>query len=59
MKYLAHSARDGIPEQSYVAHVKNVKELSLQNAEAAAAYSKSDGQALVMCTAAAAQVHDL
>ena len=66
MEYLAHSARDGVPAQSYVNHVSHVTAGAVANARAAAC--KADGRpncspqeaaALMQCAAYAGAYHDL
>lgn len=66
MEYLAHSARNGAPSQSYARHVKHVAESAITNARAAA--YRADGQplcdsldaaALVQCASDAGYYHDL
>ncbi len=66
MEYLAHSAFEGAPPQSYTAHVKNVSVGAVANARAAA--YRADGQplcnstdaaALVQCASDAGYYHDL
>lgn len=59
MDYLAHSKKTGIPAQTYVEHIDNVRRLSEQNAAAAARYSRWDGDALVYCASISAEFHDL
>jgi len=56
--YLAHSAKDDIPAQSYQAHVCNVYEMALGNAARAGAYSKH-GTLMKDAVAFAALYHDL
>ena len=36
MEYLAHSERDGVPAQTYAAHVSNVRKAAVRFARAAA-----------------------
>ncbi len=57
--YLAHSARDGFPSQSYERHVTNVYNAALENASRAAEYAALDGDLLKQVVPAAASVHDL
>lgn len=59
MRYLAHSARDGYPEQSYREHIENVCCEAMKNAKCAAEYAAVDGEALCSSVEAAARVHDL
>ena len=59
MEYLAHSEKDGIKEQSYYEHVKNVNDRAIRNAEEAAIYSKKDGDLLIDSTAKSVLWHDL
>jgi len=56
--YLAHSAKDEVPAQSYPAHVCNVYEMALGNAGRAGAYSKY-GTLMKDAVAFAALYHDL
>lgn len=56
---LAHSARNGAPEQSYRDHVGNVLGVANALAETAAAYSPKEGSALRDVVQAAAAYHDL
>ena len=59
MDYLAHSARDGTPEQSYREHAENVERDALRYAFEAAKYAKSDARLLLAAVRNAAQIHDL
>ncbi len=58
-EYLAHSARDGYPSQSYKEHVENVRNSAVINAMAAACYAELDGDMLIHTVDMAACVHDL
>lgn len=58
-EYLAHSARDGHPSQSYQNHIENVRKGAVQNASAVARYAVHDGELLVHTVDTAACVHDL
>ena len=58
-EYLAHSARDGHPSQSYQNHIENVRKGAVQNARAVARYAVHDGELLVHTVDTAACVHDL
>lgn len=58
-EYLAHSAHDGRPSQSYQNHVENVRMAAVQNAKAAARYAKWDGELLIHVVDTAACIHDL
>lgn len=57
--YLAHSARNGFPAQSYACHVANVYDAALENASGAAAYAALDGELLTHVVSSAAAIHDL
>ena len=67
MEYLAHSERDGVPAQSYVAHVGNVKKAAVRFARAAAGgvengagvYAKKDADLLIRCAEESGEWHDL
>lgn len=67
MEYLAHSERDGVPAQSYVAHVSNVKKAAVRFARAAAGgvengagvYAKKDADLLIRCAEESGEWHDL
>jgi CRISPR-associated endonuclease Cas3-HD len=67
MEYLAHSERDGIPAQTYVEHVRNVKEAAVRFARAAVggtddgslAYAQKDGNLLIRCAEESSEWHDL
>lgn len=59
MTYLAHSARDGYPEQSYQEHIENVLRYACQNAEEAARYAILDGEMLYASVEMASLVHDM
>lgn len=59
MEYLAHSARDGAPEQSYLEHVQDVTSAARQFAEAAGEYATQDGKLLLTAVTNAAPIHDL
>ena len=58
-EYLAHSARDSRPPQSYQNHIENVRTAAVQNAHVAARYAKRDGELLVHTVDTAACIHDL
>ena len=59
MIYLAHSARDGSPGQSYQEHIENVRRGACQNAEEAARYAVLDGGTLNASVEMASPVHDI
>lgn len=59
MEYLAHSARDGSPPQSYVEHVERVTKAASENAGSAAEYAKQDAALLRLCAERSAVWHDL
>lgn len=59
MTYLAHSARDGYPEQSYQEHIENVQRDARHNAEEAAQYAVLDGKTLKASVELASPVHDM
>lgn len=59
MTYLAHSARDGYPAQSYQEHVQNVRRDACQNAQQAGSYAALDGETLHTAVALASLVHDM
>ena len=60
-EYLAHSARDGSPAQTYLNHVQNVRDDAVRYAKEASAFAKNrdDGIALVNAVINAAVFHDL
>ncbi len=55
---LAHSARDGVPQQTYVEHIGNVQSEAKGNARRAAAFYSGDGSLFVSWVDAAAVYHD-
>src|SRR5687768_12435868 len=57
--YLAHSAREGFPSQSYAEHIENVRRDALKNAERAGGYSPKHGKVLTEASGLAAEYHDL
>lgn len=59
--YLAHSAHDGFPAQTYLNHVQNVHDDAVRYAKEASAFAENqaDGIALVNAVANAASFHDL
>lgn len=59
MTYLAHSARDGHPAQSYQEHIENVQRDANHNAEEAARYAVVDDEMLKASVEMAAAVHDM
>ena len=59
MTYLAHSAQDKIPEQSYYAHVVNVKERALHNVQSLLPFYNGDVEKLCDTIGIAAELHDL
>lgn len=59
MEYLAHSAKDDIPPQSYQEHIKTVHRLALENAKKTVKFSVQDGNLLLHTVEAAACIHDL
>lgn len=59
MEYLAHSAGQGRPAQTYPCHVEGVCALAKRDAQAAAAFAQKDGAALVSIVQAAADAHDV
>ena len=66
MEYLAHSARDGAPPQTYAEHVEHVVDRAVANARAAAYRANGqplcdsrDAEALVQCASDAGSYHDL
>lgn len=59
MEYLAHSARDGCPAQSYQNHIENVRRDAAVNAKSAAYYATLDGNLLIDSVEMASYVHDL
>lgn len=59
MQYLAHSARQGCPPQTYQCHVEGVLALAQKYAEEAAVFAQKDGAALVNIVCSAANVHDI
>ena len=60
-EYLAHSAHDGFPAQTYLNHVQNVHDDAVRYAKEAAAFAanQEDGVALVSAVENAASLHDL
>jgi CRISPR-associated endonuclease/helicase Cas3 len=56
---LAHSRRHGIPPQTYLEHVTNVRRGAIRNARNAAAFYSGDRDAFVSWVEAAALYHDL
>lgn len=60
-EYLAHSAHDGFPAQTYLNHVQNVHDDAVRYAKEAAAFAakQEDGMALVSAVTNAASLHDL
>lgn len=60
-EYLAHSAHDGFPAQTYLNHVQNVHDDAARYAKEAAAFAakQEDGTALVSAVTNAASLHDL
>lgn len=60
-EYLAHSAHDGFPAQTYLNHVQNVHNDAVRYANEAAAFAanQEDGMALVSAVTNAASLHDL
>ena len=60
-EYLAHSAHDGCPAQTYLNHVQNVHDDAVRYAKEAAAFAakQEDGMALVGAVENAASLHDL
>lgn len=66
MEYLAHSAKDGAPSQSYAQHVEHVAARAVAHAKAAAYRADGiprcdslDAAALVQCASDAGYYHDL
>lgn len=59
MTYLAHSARDGCPAQTYRDHVFGVLQKAERYAGEAERYSAQNGNALVAAVRAGALLHDL
>ena len=57
--YLAHSARDGRPPQTYARHVEGVRRLALHYAEAAGRFAPEAQSVLLQVVGDAAEVHDL
>lgn len=57
--FLAHSARDGHPAQSYADHVQGVLSRALENAETVERYSTESRGALCRVVCQAALLHDL
>lgn len=60
-EYLAHSAHDGFPAQTYLNHIQNVHDDAVRYAKEASAFAenRADGIALVNAVANAASFHDL
>lgn len=60
-EYLAHSAHDGFPAQTYLNHVQNVHDDAVRYAKEAAAFAakQEDGMALISAVTNAASLHDL
>jgi CRISPR-associated endonuclease/helicase Cas3 len=59
VKYLAHSKRGDVPEQTYAAHVEGVLSLAERFAGEAAHYGIADGKLFTDSVSAAAVYHDL
>lgn len=59
MTYLAHSARDGYPEQSYQEHVEKVQCGAFHHAEETARYAVLNGETLKASVGMASPVHDM
>lgn len=61
MTYLAHSARrqHGIAEQTYAAHVANVIDAAVENADRVARHTSRYGELLRTAVRSAAEFHDL
>ena len=59
MEYLAHSASDSIPPQSYASHVEGVFHLATQYAEKAERYSTKSAGQLISIVQRSAEMHDL
>lgn len=59
MTYLAHSAQNGYPEQSYQEHIENVQRDARHNAEEAARYAVLNGETLIASVEMASPVHDM
>lgn len=67
MEYLAHSQQSGIPAQSYVEHISNVKEAAIRFARTAAGNAdpgqagnaKQDGDLLIRCAEESSEWHDI
>lgn len=57
--YLAHSAKNGYPPQSYLDHVKNTAELALRFARGIEQYCKKDAAQIKNILRLAAAYHDL
>lgn len=57
--YLAHSAKNGYPSQSYADHVENTKKLALRFAREMERYCKKDAAQIENIVCLAASVHDL
>ena len=60
-EYLAHSAYDGFPAQTYLNHVQNVRDAAVRYAKETVAFAANhaDGIALVSTVENAASLHDL
>jgi len=56
---LAHSARDGVPPQTYFDHISNVRRYACANAEQATAVFMGDRERFCAWVDSAALVHDL
>ena len=56
---LAHSRRGQVPEQTYPAHVLQVRRAAFENAQHAAAFYRGDREGFVASVDAAAVFHDL
>ncbi|MGN0482805.1 MAG: CRISPR-associated endonuclease Cas3'' [Lachnospiraceae bacterium] len=59
MMYLAHSARDDCPEQSYQEHIENVYKDAMKNATEVSHYAALDGELLLNSIEIASYFHDM
>lgn len=58
-QYLAHSAQNGHPAQSYKEHIENTKNLALIFAEKMKQYCRKDAEEMENILGIAAESHDL
>jgi hypothetical protein len=59
MSYFAHSPKNGMPAQTYTAHIQEVAKKALENAQEASIYGKIDGTLLTRLVEPVADKHDM